>query len=134
MLSESPNTRKHKGRVVLRGDIEKDDCGAYASQCPDFWIHFSRHKRPKSWSNIKDPAVLLERNLQEHPLAGLLWERQFEEVLLGLGWEKYQIGNVCVFIENRDHTSPQQVFEHGLQSIKFSCDPPRWDVDANDNG
>ena len=36
------------------------------------------------------------------PLAGLLWERQVEEVLLELGWEKYQIGNVCLFIENKD--------------------------------
>ena len=42
-------------------------------------------KRPKSWSNVKDPVVLLERNLQGPPLAGLLWETQFEEVLLGLG-------------------------------------------------
>ena len=104
------------------------------SQCPDVWIHFSRHKRPKSWSNIKEPEVLLERTLQGHRLAGLLWERQFEEVLLGLGWEKYQIGNVCVLIENKDYTSSQQVFERGLQSIKFSCDPLRWDADANDNG
>ena len=30
-------------------------------------------------SNIEDPVVLLERNLYGHPLAGLLWERQFEE-------------------------------------------------------
>ena len=27
-------------------------------------------------------------NVYGHPLAGLLWERQFEEVLLELGWEK----------------------------------------------
>ena len=32
--------------------------------------------------------VPLERHLYGHPLAGLLWERQFEEFLLGLGWEK----------------------------------------------
>ena len=31
--------------------------------------------------------VRLERNLYGHPLAGLLWERQFEEILLELGWE-----------------------------------------------
>ena len=36
-------------------------------------------------SSIEDPVVPLERNLCGHPLAGLLWERQFEEVLLGLG-------------------------------------------------
>ena len=27
---------------------------------------------------IEDPVVLLERNFYGHPLAGLLWERQFE--------------------------------------------------------
>ena len=33
------------------------------------------------------PVVPLERNLYGHPLAGLLWERQFEKVLLEQGWE-----------------------------------------------
>ena len=32
--------------------------------------------------------VIVERNLYGHPLAGLLWERQFEEALVELGWEK----------------------------------------------
>ena len=58
------------------------------SECPDVWIRLPRHKWPKSWANIEDPMVLLERNLYGHPCAGLLWERQFEEALLELGWEK----------------------------------------------
>ena len=37
---------------------------------------------------MKDALVLLERNLYGHPMAGLLWERQFEKVLLEHGWEK----------------------------------------------
>ena len=37
---------------------------------------------------MKDPVVLLERTLYGHPLAGLLWERQFEKILLKYGWEK----------------------------------------------
>ena len=37
-------------------------------------------------TNIEDPVVPLERNLYEHPLAGLLREREFGEVLLELGW------------------------------------------------
>ena len=119
--------QKYKGRVVLRGDIVKDDSGSNAvfteqgssasqmtvakimdiisrwpgcdgqaadavsaetqvkmedahklsknqkSECPDIW----RHKWPKSWSSMEDPVVPLERNLYGHPLAGLLWERQF---------------------------------------------------------
>ena len=50
------------------------------SECPDVWIRLPRHKWPKSWSNIEDPVVSLERNLYGHPLTGLLRERQFEEV------------------------------------------------------
>ena len=120
--------QKYKGRVVLRGDIEKDDSGSYAvfteqgssasemtaakimdiiSRLPgcdgqaadavsaytqvkmeDGWIRLPRHKWPKSWSSIEDPVVPLERNLYGHPLAGLLWERQFEKVLWKHGWEK----------------------------------------------
>ena len=37
---------------------------------------------------MEDPFVLLERNLYGHPLAGLLWERQFERLILQRGWEK----------------------------------------------
>ena len=33
----------------------------------------------------EDPVVPLERNLYGHPLAGLLWERQFEKILLKYG-------------------------------------------------
>ena len=46
------------------------------SECPDMWIRLPRHKWPKSWSSMKDPVVLLERNLYGHPLAGLLWEER----------------------------------------------------------
>ena len=51
------------------------------SECPDICIHLPKHEWPKSWSSMEDPVVLLERNLYCHPLAGLLWERQFENVL-----------------------------------------------------
>ena len=47
----------------------------------------TRHKWPKSWSSMEDPVVPLERNLYGHPLAGLLWEREFEKILLKY-WEK----------------------------------------------
>ena len=127
--------QKYKGRVVLRGDIVKDNSGAYAvfteqgssasqmtaakimdiiSRLPgcdgqtadavsaytqvksgrcsqiveNSQIGLPRHKWPKSWSNMEDPVVPLERNLYGHPLAGLLWERQFEKIPLKYGWEK----------------------------------------------
>ena len=67
------------------------------SECPDVWMRLPRHKWPKSWEHFEDPVVPLERHLYGHPLAGLLWETQFEDVLLELGWEKStQLGmSVC---------------------------------------
>ena len=50
------------------------------SEYPDIWIRLPRHKWPKSRSSMEDPVVRLERNLHGHPLAGLLWERQFENI------------------------------------------------------
>ena len=46
---------------------------------------------------MKDPVVPLERNLYGHPLAGLLWERQFEKILLKHGWEKIPNWE-CLFV------------------------------------
>ena len=54
------------------------------SECPDMWIRPPRHTWPKSWSDIEDPVVPLGRNFYGHPLVGLLWERQFVEVLMEL--------------------------------------------------
>ena len=143
--------QKYNGRVVLRGDIVKDDSGSHAvfteqgssapqmiaakvmdimsrlpgcngqaadavsahsqvkmddapkllkipkSECPDVWIRLPRHKCPNSWSSMEDPVVPLERNLYGHPLAGLLWERQFEKILL-----QARLGKVpnweCLFV------------------------------------
>ena len=51
------------------------------SECPDIWVRLPRHKWPKSWSSMEDPVVPLERTVHGHPLAGLLWERQFEKSL-----------------------------------------------------
>ena len=142
------NHQTYKGRVVLRGDIVKDDSGSYAvfteqgssasqltaakimdiisrlpgcdgqaadavsaytqvkmedahkilkipkSECPDIWICLPWHKWPKSWSSMEDPVVPLERNLYGHPLAGLLWERQFDKNPFKARLEKgFLIGN-----------------------------------------
>ena len=67
------------------------------SGCPDMWRRLPRHKWPKSWSNIEDPVVPLERNMYGHPLAGLLRERQFEKILLKHGWEKFPNWE-CIFV------------------------------------
>ena len=133
--------QKYKGRVVLRGDIVKDDSGSYAvfteqgssasqmtaakimdiisrlpgcagqaadavsaytqvkmedapqllkipkSECADIWIRLPRHKLPKSsWSSMEDQSFFLSEICMV--MAGLLWERQFEKILLKYGWEK----------------------------------------------
>ena len=74
------------------------------SECPDILIRLPRHKWPKCWENIGDPVVPLARNLYGHPLAGLMWKRQFEELFLERGWEKYRTGNVYSFTENKDYS------------------------------
>ena len=66
------------------------------SECPDIRTSLPEHNWPKSWSSIEDPVVPLGRNLYGHPLAGLLWERQCEKVLLEYGWEKFVNWNVFV--------------------------------------
>ena len=71
------------------------------SECPDIWIRQPRHKWPKSWSSMEDPVVPLERNLYGHPLAGLLWERQFEKILLQHVRKKLRIGNAYSLTEKR---------------------------------
>ena len=148
--------QKYNGRVVLRGDIVKDDSGSFLfseqgsaasqmtaakimdiisrlpgcdgqaadavsaytqvkmedahkllkipkSECPDIWIRLPMHKWPKSWSSMEDPVALLERNLYGHPLAGLLWERQFEKILLKYVWEKVPNWE-CLFVHSGTRT------------------------------
>ena len=70
------------------------------SECPDIWIRLPRHKWPKSWSSMEDPVVPLERNLYSHLLAGLLWESQFEKILLKHGWEKVSNWE-CLFVHRQ---------------------------------
>ena len=70
------------------------------SECSDIWIRPPKHKWTKSWSSMEDPVVPFERNLYGHPLAGHLWERQIEKILLKHGWEK--VPNWECFFVNRE--------------------------------
>ena len=49
---------------------------------------------------MEDPVVPLERNLYGHPLAGLLWERQFEKASLQLGCNKIPNWE-CMFVHRK---------------------------------
>ena len=74
------------------------------TECPDVWIRLPRHEWPKSWEYIEDHVVPLERNLCGHPLAGLMWERQFEKALMELGWEKVPNWE-CLFVHRKQKYS-----------------------------
>ena len=54
-------------------------------------------KWPKSRASMEDPVAPLEQNLYVHPFPGLLWERQFEKILLKYGWEKVSNWE-CLFV------------------------------------
>ena len=45
----------------------------------------------------KTPVVPFAKNLYGHPSAGLLWERQFEKILLKHGWDKIP-NSECLFV------------------------------------
>ena len=97
------------------------------SKCPDSWIRLSRHKWPKSWSSMEDPVVLFERDLYGHPLAGLLWERQFEKILLKYAWEKVSNWE-CLFVHREKGLFLSvQVDDIKLAGKKQNIDP-MWKV------
>ena len=97
------------------------------SECPDIWIRLPRHKWPKSWPSMEYPVVPLERNLYGHLLAGLLWEKQFEKILLQHGCEKVSNWE-CLFV----HREKKLFLSVYVDDIKFvgkkqSIDP-MWKV------
>ena len=72
------------------------------SECPDILIRLPRKKWPNTWQNMEEPLIPLERNLHGHSLAGLLWERQFEKVLLENEWEKaLALAWECLFVDRQ---------------------------------
>ena len=60
--------------------------------CPKIWIRLPKARRLQQWDSIDDPVLPVERNLCGHPLAGLLWERNVENVLFEEGWESVDGG------------------------------------------
>ena len=81
----------------------------------------------KIMSSMEDPVVPLERNLYGHPLAGLLWERQFEKSLLKHGWEKFPNWE-CLFV----HRAKGLFFSVYVDDIKLAGKKqnldPMWKV------
>ena len=78
--------QKYRGRIVLRGEIVKDDSGSYAvfteqgssaSQMTAAKVMDITSRLPGCASQAAD--------LYGHLLAGLLWERQFEKFIVEHG-------------------------------------------------
>ena len=116
---ENVSTKSQKGLTLQRGqkrsaeDEEKD---------MDVSIIERTIQEDTRWDLMKvcdmsmeDPVVPLERNLYCHPWAELLWERQFEKILLKHGWEK--VSNWECLIVHR---------EKGLFLSVYVDDKIRW--------
>ena len=149
-----PKHQKYKGRVVLQGDIMKDDSGSYAvfteqgssasqmtaanvkdiisslpgcdGQAGDAVSAYTQVKMEDAHNLFKNSKIGVSRHLDsstttnglshgpvsktqsfflngictDHPLAGLLWERQFEIILSEHGWEN--VSNLeCLFVHRQ---------------------------------
>ena len=91
--------------------------GRYAEQSP-----LTRHMWPKTWSTHPRPSGSSWTTFHGHSVAGLLWDRHFEEVLLWLGCEKkYGTGNVNLFIENKDssHEATWMTSKNGWKKAEY---------------
>ena len=86
----------------------------------------------KSWSSLEDPVSFLSKgNLYGHPLAGLLWERQFGKVLLEHGWEKVPNWE-CLFV-NRARGLFLSVYVDDIKMAGKTQDiKPTWKIFMKD--
>ena len=69
----------------------------------------------------------LERNLCGHPLAGLLWDREFETILLQHGWEKVSNSERLFVHRQKGLFLPVYVDDIKLAGKKQNIDP-MWKV------
>ena len=80
------------------------------SECPDVWIRLPRHKWPKLGQTLKI-LWYLSNEMYMDSSAGVLWERQFEEIPLEFGWET--VPNCeCSFVRRK----PGLFFSHVEES------------------
>ena len=76
---------------------------------------------------MEDPVVLLERNLYGHLLAALLWEKQFEKILLKHGWEKFSNWECLIVHREKGLFLSVYVDDVKLTGKKQNIDP-MWKV------
>ena len=71
------------------------------SECPDVWPRLPRHTWPKSWANIEDPVVLLERILHGHQSG----KDVSKQLCYNVDGKKHQIGNAYSLTEKQTFLS-----------------------------
>ena len=74
---------------------------------------------------MTDQVVPLERDLYGYPLAGLLWERQFEKVPLEHGWEKV-LNWECFFVNRARGLFPSVYVDDIKLAGKTENIEPTW--------
>ena len=107
---QQPQFQEYKGRVALRGDTVKEDSGSNAV--------FT-----EQGSSALQMTAAKVMDLYGHPLARLLWKRQFEKVLLTYAWKKFRIGNAYSFTEKKGLFLSVYMDDIKLAGKKQNIDP-----------
>ena len=131
-----PRWLLRKSWMLLQCQVVKDkqlmqrmlpNCSKFPSRNVQmFGYVFHDTSGQKSWDKIEEPVVLLERNLYSHPLARLPRERQFEEALLELWWEKIPHWE-CMLAHRKQWLFLSESVDDIKISVKvLKCSPRCW--------
>ena len=121
--SWSHKSRSYKGRVVLRGDIVKDDSGAYAafteqgssaSQITDwkfknqnvrmYWYVYHNTNGPNRWQTLKILLFLLNETCTDTHSQDSCGKDSSHKTLMELAWEKVPNWE-CLLVHRKHHYS-----------------------------
>jgi hypothetical protein len=86
-------------------------------------------RRPKHWDDIKDPVCRLDLDLYGHPLAGLLWEKFCQNILMEEGFDKVPSWE-CFLFTNKQSCSCQFM----LTILNSAAKLPQWTTCGQDLG
>ena len=78
--------------------------GMPKEECPEIRIRIPPRQRPRSCKTVDDPAVPLERFFFGDPVAGLPWERKFEELIFERLRKSTFLGNVFTCARSSDYS------------------------------
>ena len=72
------------------------------SECPDVWIRLPPHKCPNPWQTWKIPWYFSNEMCMASAYQDFYGKDNSRKFCWNFDWKKYQIGNVFLFIENKD--------------------------------